>query len=248
MKAILLAAGRGTRISKSINMPKSTLPVNDETIIEHSVRLFTENNIKVVVVTGFMSENIHDALKKYDVTYYHNPFFAVTNSAGSLWVAKEELDDDIIIGNADVYWEQPLLDLLLNAKNDISMLADKSRVNVGDYFFKCDGDILKDHGKQLKLNERDSEYVGLARIKKDAVASFKGQIERLIADEHYDRWWENALYDYRDESPIHVIDVGDLFWSEVDYISDYECILNYLKNRDPSVKLKSILDEKIGRK
>lgn len=237
MKAILLAAGRGTRISRTVNIPKSTLPIGDMTIIEHSVDLFKKNGIDVVVVTGFMRTNIEKALENYDVKFYYNPFFSVTNSAGSLWMAESELNDDVIIGNADVYWEQPVLDILLNSKKDVDILADKSRAEIGDYFFKTENEYIVGYGKELKHGERDCEYVGLCKISKNVIDIFRKHLEDLMVNERYDKWWENALYDYKEEMPIHVSDVGDLFWSEVDYYADYECILNYLKTLDPKSKL-----------
>ena len=37
------------------------------------------------------------------------------------------------------------------------LLKDKSRVIEGDYFFKTDGDVLLNYGKELTVDERDSE-------------------------------------------------------------------------------------------
>ena len=239
MKAILLAAGRGTRISRSVGIPKSTLPIDDgRTIIEHSVKLLIENGIEVVVVTGYMEEHVREALSGYPVRFYYNPFFSVTNSAGSLWMAEKELEGDVIIGNADVFWEQPILDILLGKKDDVIILGDKSRVIVGDYFFKLKDGKIVDHGKTLEPKDRDCEYVGLCFIGSDRVGQFRDNLDDLIRKERYDRWWENALYDYRDEMQIDVRDVGELFWSEVDYYSDYESIQSYIRTRDASLKLR----------
>lgn len=238
MKAILLAAGRGTRISKSVGIPKSTLPIDDtDSIISHSVGLFLKNGIDVVVVVGYMEDKIRGALRGYPVKYYCNPFFAVTNSAASLWFAKDELEGDVIIGNADVYWEQPMLDLLLKCENDVVMLADESRAEVGDYFFEVKDGYLVDHGKELIRNKRNCEYVGLSKIGSASVGRFKEHLIDLVKTERYDLWWENALYEYRDQMPIHVVDVGELFWSEVDYFQDYECILKYIRTHDSKCKL-----------
>lgn len=249
MKAILLAAGRGTRISKSVGVPKSTLPIGDEgSIISHSVDLFLRNGMEVVVVVGYMGEEVKEALSGYPVKFYYNPFYAVTNSAGSLWFARDELDGDVIIGNADVYWEQPVLDLLLKCDKDVVMLADESRAEVGDYFFEVKDGYLADHGKELVRDKRDCEYVGLSKIGSNAVGQFKENLIDLVRTERYGLWWENALYEYRDKLPIYVVDVGDLFWSEVDYFQDYECILNYISTRNPACKLQVLSLKDIGRR
>ena len=48
MKAILLAAGKGSRISKTINnVPKSTLLINNEPLIQRTVRVLLSKGIGV---------------------------------------------------------------------------------------------------------------------------------------------------------------------------------------------------------
>ncbi|MBR3003449.1 MAG: NTP transferase domain-containing protein, partial [Lachnospiraceae bacterium] len=101
MKAILLAAGVGTRIVKDIGpMPKSMLEVDGQPLIVHTVQLLQKNNMEVTVITGFQHRVIEEALKDLGVTIYYNPFYAVTNSIGSLWYAREELNtDEVFIAN-----------------------------------------------------------------------------------------------------------------------------------------------------
>ena len=95
MKAILLAAGKGTRISKRINnMPKSMLKVGDKPLLWNTVKLFKENNIDVTIIVGYHDQEVREALKEFDIKFYYNPFFDVTNS---------------IIANADVFWTQDIL-------------------------------------------------------------------------------------------------------------------------------------------
>ena len=50
-----------------------------------------------------------------------------------------------------------------------------------------------------------------------------------IEDELYHLWWENVLYNYSKEYPVYALDVEDRFWGEIDYIEDYERILNHIK-------------------
>ena len=78
----------------------------------------------------------------------------------------------MIISNADVYWEEPLLDRLLEARGKIVMVADSSRFEVGDYFFYVEDGLISKFGKDLKLEERNYEYVGLAKISGDRVEAF----------------------------------------------------------------------------
>ena len=134
MKAILLAAGVGTRIVKDIGpMPKSMLEVDGQPLIVHTVQLLQKNNMEVTVITGFQHRVIEEALKDLGVTIYYNPFYAVTNSIGSLWYAREELNtDEVFIANADVYYTQEMLDIIFGAEHDVFLLSDVTRADQGD--------------------------------------------------------------------------------------------------------------------
>jgi len=234
MKAILMAAGMGTRISQKTSRPKSLLKVGDESIILHTVKMLQAHGIDVSIIVGFKDEYIREELKDANVKFYYNPFYRVTNSIASLWFAKEELDgkDALILGNADVYWEEDLLEELLKSEKEVVMLADKTRIEIGDYFFKCEENKIVDYGKELTVENRSCEYVGIAKLSKEFICDFKSNMEKLIKDEDYNLWWENVLYSLSDEKDIYVQDVNGKFWGEVDTIEDYDRILNYTKTKE----------------
>lgn len=231
MTAILLAAGRGTRISRMVKaVPKSTLPINGIPLIRHTVKMLNEKNIKCVVCTGYEREKVQTALEGLDVRFAVNPFYDVTNSIASLWLAKTYLSDDLIIMNADVYISNDILELILKDKNDVVMAIDKSRTETGDYFFGTDiNGVIEKYGKDLPIDERTCEYVGLCKIEKSFCQTFTDRMDELILQYKHDMWWENILYSFTGERDIHTIDVGGLFWSEIDYFDDYERILNHIE-------------------
>ena len=233
MKAILLAAGVGSRLSRAVSKPKSVLDVNGEPLIRHTVRMLQRNNIEVAVVVGFMKEKVFEALEGLNVEFYYNPFYKVTNSMGSLWLARDFInpDEDLILGNADVFWDQDVLDLLLADERNAVMLSDESRVDVGDYFFKTENGRILQYGKELTREERDCEYVGIAKLKANFVSCFTDRIEKSVEDELYNMWWENVLYNYSRQYPVYALDVGSCFWGEIDYIEDYQRILDHVNSK-----------------
>ena len=233
MKAILLAAGVGSRICNDIgNMPKSMLMVNDKPLIVHTVEMLQKNNISVTVITGYMHEMIEDAIRSLGATIYYNPFFRVTNSMGSLWYAREQLNgcEDVMIANADVYYTQELLDRILATKKENFLVSDKTRADEGDYFFESENGILKRYGKELLRSERNSEYVGIGVLRNQWVRKFRDRLCSMIESGQYDLWWENVLYSFVEEECVYTIDVGGVFWSEVDTISDYRRVLKHCQN------------------
>lgn len=227
MKAILLAGGRGTRISRYIGeKPKCTLDIGGISLIRHTAELLLKNYIEVSIVIGYKKEMVINTMKGLNVKYFYNPFFDVTNSIASLWFARNELSgEDILVANADVFWEQDILDSLLNDEQEQVMLMDTSRKD--DYLFKCDGTRLIAHGKDL--TDITGEYVGVAKLSKTFLNRFVGRLEVLIENQQHYLWWENVLYSFIEEFDINIKDVKGMFWSEIDFIEGYNRIVEYRK-------------------
>ena len=74
-KAIIFAAGKGTRLQKILNgEPKPLLKINRKSLIEILVDNLKSLKIKnIVILTGFNSKKIKDKIKKdAKYTYYPN--------------------------------------------------------------------------------------------------------------------------------------------------------------------------------
>ncbi len=234
MKAILLAAGVGNRISRMIeNVPKSTLPIDNNPLIRITAKRLLEAELDVVVVVGYQKEKVYEALEGLPITYYFNPFYEITNSIASLWFARKELllTEDVLIMNADVFLSDKILKDILADKRDNVMAIDVTRTKTGDYFFSTtESGVIQKYGKDLPLEERSCEYVGIAKITEKFIKQFAKRLDSLIDNREYQLWWENVLYSFTDhqEHPIYTLDVENEFWSEIDYFDDYERILNYI--------------------
>lgn len=230
MRAILLAAGKGSRISKSIqDVPKSTLLIDNKPLIRRTVEMLSSLGISSTVCVGYKKEAVFKALEGLDYRSYYNPFFDVTNSIASLWFAKEVLDDDLIIMNADVYISADIINGLIDDKRGILMLGDKTTVETGDYFFTLnDKGCIVGYGKGIPLSERSCEYVGVAKISAEFLSMFKDMINRLIDQQKHNCWWEDVIYSLSKDNDIPVKDVEGKFWSEIDYYDDYQKILNHV--------------------
>ncbi len=237
MKAFLLAAGKGSRISKNIpNIPKCTLDVGGKPLIRKTVEMLLENGIDVTVIVGYRYREIIRVLEGCPVHIVHNPFYDVTNSIGSLWMA-ENLglfsEEDTIIANGDFFWSQEILDFMKRKvpEGDVYMLGDSNRVLDGDYFFGTENGYLKRYGKELTVEERDCEYVGIAYVSAAFIPVFLKRLNEMIDEQCHGKWWEDAIYSLSDVHPIPVKDIAGMFWAEVDFIEDYRRILDYVREK-----------------
>jgi choline kinase len=232
VKAIITAAGLGTRMGVMSDVPKCTLRIDDITIIERTVLSLLGLGIEVAVVTGYKSKMIEEILSKYPVKIYYNPFYREHGSILSLWSALSFIEDnkDLLILNADLFWDVSLIEKILLDQRDIVVLADRSKVKhgLGDFFLKVDSEdrVIK-YGKNLEKEDRCMESFGISKISKKTIPFFKNEILKKMKNHELDTWWAVVLYD--SDCPVYALDVSDLFWLEVDYPQDYENLLAYLK-------------------
>ena len=223
MKVLLLAAGRGTRISRYLaGNPKCTVDIGGQKLIQYTIELFHKKGITdIAMVLGYRAEVIQETLKDYEgIRYFYNPFFDVTNSIASAWFAKDFLSqyDDTLIMNADVYLEETLLDRILECHKSPVMFADGTRKEEADYKYKYENGLLVKYGKELTGSDITGEYIGIGRFSKDFMPEFMEKLDGMIRTQQHSVWWENILYEMVGKRPVYVEEMDGLFWAEVDYV------------------------------
>ena len=242
MKAIIMAAGKGKRLhALNINKPKCLINIGSTTLIRRSVNLILSKGISdITVVVGYKSDLIHNELNN-DVAYFENPDFQTTNSIKSLWYAKELLEGDVLLLNGDLYYEHDILDYAINQTNPVVMLADSTRIDKADYRFGFSGNQINRFGKHLTNQETDGEYVGIVRIDRSFIKTFKQTLEDMITAGKSNIWWEDILYSFIEKNiPIHYFDVAGTFWSEVDTLQDYNYLQNWITSQDTPGTLRAV--------
>lgn len=229
MKALLLAAGRGTRISRYLaGNPKCTVDIGGDKLICYTVDMLHRKGIdEIGIVLGYRANVIEETLAGKDVKFFYNPFYDVTNSIASAWFAKDFLAeaDDTLIMNADVYLEEALMDKILECRESPVMFADSTRKEEADYKFKYTNGVLEKYGKELTGDDVTGEYVGIGRFSRDFIPEFLEKMQAMINKQQHGVWWENILYSMVGQEDIRVEEVNGLFWAEVDYVEDYDRIL-----------------------
>ena len=168
MRVLILAAGRGTRISRYLSgKPKCTVDIgNGLCLIQYTVELLKSRGIdRIGIVLGYQSQVIREVLEGSGAEFFVNPFYDVTNSIASAWFARAFLEEaasdgeDLMIMNGDVYMEDGLLDQILSEKLSPVMFADESRKETADYKFYYENGVLKKYGKELTGGDITGEYI-----------------------------------------------------------------------------------------
>jgi len=221
MNAILLAAGKGTRLRPfTETLPKSMFLLGkNEPILGRTVRqLKTRIDGDIIVATGYMQEQF--SCFKEDCKLIHNPFYGVTNSIASLWFCREYLDEDVIIINADVVLEDKLLDQILQHKEEAFVCVDCARAKEGDYNVAIHAGHVVMMSKELSAP--DAEYVGVTMLTKNIAQQLKHCIEVMVENEQINEWYENALVHMilYDDFQLKYMDASQYQWTEVDCADD----------------------------
>jgi len=229
MKALIMAAGVGTRISRYIEgKPKCTVDIGNMELIMYTIMQLEKRGItEIGMILGYKSDIIEDILKEHQIKYFYNYFYEVTNSIASLWFAKEFLDDDLILMNADVFLEEKLIDEIFQENKSPILFSDSSRKEEADYKFYYEDNQLIKFGKDLSGQDISGEYVGVAKIKAEFVQKLIRRLDTMIINGKYNMWWEDVLYSFVPEESVYVRDIQGMFWAEVDFIEDYERILEF---------------------
>ena len=233
MKVIIMAAGIGSRLLAINNgRPKCLISTGRETLISRMVRLLHQRGVNdITVITRYKSHLVRQDLKE-TVRYFDNPFYQVTNSIASLWLAREHLTEDIVLMNADLFLEEEVLDVALSQTKDVVMLSDSTRIETADFRFGVDGDRILKTGNKLTNDETDCEYVGVVRIDANFIRQFKTRLEYLMAKGDFNNWWEGVLYSFIEEGvDIFHTDIKGTFWTEVDNSTDYQRLSSWLSKK-----------------
>ena len=225
MRALLLAAGKGTRISRYLSgNPKCTVDIGGERLI-----CYTLGITETALVLGYKADVIRETVKGHEVSFYYNPFYDVTNSIASAWFARDFFKDtdDLLIMNADVFLEEGVLDDMMGTELSPVLFADETRKEEADYKFYYENNVLMKYGKELTGEDITGEYIGAAKLDAGFIPEFVEQMDVMIGRQEHSVWWENVLYAMTDRRKVYVRNIENRFWAEVDYIEDYERILKY---------------------
>ena len=107
MHAIILAAGRGSRLLPlTTDLPKCLLPIGNTTVLGMQLDTLYANGVKTAtVVTGFNSHMVKAELEARQagprVKTLYNPFFQVADNLASCWMARASMRKDFLLINGD---------------------------------------------------------------------------------------------------------------------------------------------------
>ena len=223
MKAIILAAGKGTRLNDVDLKPKCLFEVGGRTLLDRQISALAEAQINdVVVVLGFEAERIRRHCPP-TTSFVVNSRFEETSSLYSLWLAREHLLDGFVVLNCDVLFHPQLLTKLISSPADDALLVDFANSQLGEEEMKVkvsDGRVV-DIRKDMDPAEADGENVGIVKFSAEGAKRLVEEMDALISRGHERDWAPRAFRQFATRFPLHAISTDNYPWIEIDFPEDY---------------------------
>ncbi len=236
LKAIILAAGEGTRLRPyTLDRPKCLVEVDGRSLLDRQLDVLASEAIHpIVLIGGYRVE----MLKRPGIELRVNPRYAETNMVWTLFCAEEDLEGDVLLCYGDIVYSREILQALLKSKADIAVAIDldwesywraRNENPLDDaetLKLAADGRILEIGQKPKSLAEIEGQYMGLMKFSARGVQLLKktfhdaksaGTLRGKLAEKAYMTDLLQAMIDlhYRlDAVPVH----GG--WVEVDTAED----------------------------
>lgn len=229
MKAVILAAGKGTRLDGSAVKPKCLVEIGGSSLLHRQIDALRNLDVKrIVVVIGFGGDSIREACDS-EITFVENIHFAETSSLYSLWLAREHLSDGFVVLNSDVLFHQQLLAKLLEStRDDALLISDQEATPLGDEEMKVKvrEELVVDISKDIDPREADGENVGIVKFGAPGARVLVSYMDELIAKGAVRDWAPRAFREYALNHPLHALSTDGLPWIEIDFPEDYQRAVN----------------------
>jgi L-glutamine-phosphate cytidylyltransferase len=196
-RAVILAAGRGTRLGAlAAERPKVMVELAGRTLLAHQRTALAAAGVREVhLVLGHGAELVRADLDAAALRVWINPDFATTNMVATLLCAQGPLDGttDLIVAYGDIVYEPRLVTALRAVEAEVSVVVDLGwraywQARMDDPLADAESLRMTDDGRLLEVGQRpggyddvEAQYIGLIRIRADAMTRFRRAAEQLVA-------------------------------------------------------------------
>jgi len=242
MKAIILAAGKGSRLGKiAKGKPKCLIDIEDNTLLEIQINTLHSCGIEdISVVRGYKSNKINIP----GLNYYDNPDYENTNMLHSLFCAQDEMDDDVLILYSDILFEEDVVKRIIESNQDISLgvmvkwedaICQREKIALEDLemiYFDSKNRVQK-IGKNLTDEYKTKgQFIGMVKCSKWGIEILKRNYTRakkIYSKKPFgkaDAFEKSSLADLFQEMteigiPLYSV-IVERGWMEIDTPNDYE--------------------------
>lgn len=235
MKAVMLAAGRGIRLGKSISkvVPKVLLRFGGKTLLQRHVEILRRVGVEQLVIgVGFHAEQIAREIATLQagdfVRTVLNPDFHLGNIV-TLWSLRDEIRQSgpVLLMDADVLYEERLLGRLLASPHQNCFLLDRDFTPDDEPVKLCvRGGEIVEFRKWVNTDfDFCGESVGFFKFAPATAERIVAQAGLYVEQGRREEPYEEAIRDVLLTSPAGTFafeEVNGLPWIEIDFQADIE--------------------------
>ena len=241
MQAIILAAGKGSRLGKyTKNNTKCMLDVHGETLLERTIDALLEAGIKdFILVLGYKKDNVKKFIKekeldkKINITYVDNDVYDTTNNIYSLYLAKDYLiQDDTILLESDLIYDKSIIKKLVNSKYESAALIAKYEEWMDGTVVKLNDDNTINsfvERKDFNYDDVDNYYktVNIYKFSKEFSERFylpflESYIKAYGNNDYYELVLK-VISELKDTN-LYGLPLTNELWYEIDDCQDYDIV------------------------
>lgn len=237
MQALILAAGMGKRLGElTQNNTKCMVKVNGQPLIDRLLSQLSKLELtKVILVIGYegkkLQEYLGDSYKGLKIEYINNPIYDKTNNIYSLSLAKKELsEDDTILIESDLIFEDSIFDLVINSQHDNVAVVAKYASWMDGTMVRIDNEnnIINFIPKKAFRYEDIDIYYKTVNVykfskefsKKQYIPFLEAYIHALGESEYYEQVLR--VITLLDTCDLKALVLNDEKWYEIDDVQDLD--------------------------
>jgi len=235
MKAVMLAAGVGARLTDSPtkNSPKILLKFGGKSLLQRHIEILKRHGIdELVIGVGHKREEIEQKIvalgaQNYVRTVYNEHF--EEGSIVTLWTLRDELccGEQVLLMDADVLYDGEAFSRLLNSRHENCLLLDRGFESGDEPVKICvrDGEIVEFRKWLSAEFDFCGESVGFFKFSAKEARKIISQTGLYLRQGRRHEPYEEAIRDVlltSQRGTFSFEDITGLSWIEIDFSADIE--------------------------
>lgn len=199
MKALILAAGLGTRLSPLTDVkPKSMVEVNGVPIILKQISNLIKYNVNdITVVAGYKSEILIETLNKIypEVNIIVNNEFKTTNNMFSAYLARNFFEGhQFLLLNGDVYFDDVIIKELTKDVYENAIVVEEGIYIEESMKVTYNNSQINEISKEIGIKEAYGTSIDIYKFSAKASTIFFKEISEVIIEKGIvNQWTEVGL-------------------------------------------------------